>query len=79
MRDHWLVRKSTIRRLWLAFIAVLAITVILDAFVQHESHFRIDGTFAFGAWFGFASCVALILLAKALGSVLKRRDSYYDG
>ena len=78
MKDHWLVRESTIRRLWIAFAIVLAITVFLDVVVESESHFGLDGTFAFGAWFGFASCVVLIVLAKALGAVLKRPDKYYE-
>jgi hypothetical protein len=78
MTDHWLVRKSTIRRLWIAFAVVLAATVLVDLVVQHDAHFWPEGTFGFGAWFGFASCVALILLAKAFGAVLKRPDTYYD-
>ncbi len=78
MDDHWLVRRSTITLLWILFIAVLASTVLLDALVVHHSYFGIDGTFGFGAWFGFASCVALVLFAKALGAVLKRPDRYYD-
>ncbi len=78
MRDHWLVRRRTIKGLWIAFIFVLSITVLLDLFVRHDTHFWLDGTYAFGAWFGFASCVALILLAKALGTFLKRPDTYYD-
>jgi hypothetical protein len=78
MKDHWLVRKSTIRRLWIVFAVALAVTVLLDVAVQHETHSWLEGAFGFGAWFGFASCVVLILLAKALGAVLKRPDTYYD-
>jgi hypothetical protein len=76
--DHWLVRPGTIRMLWIAFIAVLAITVLLDLAIEHHPLFGLDGTFGFGAWFGFFSCVAMIVAAKALGVVLKRPDSYYD-
>jgi hypothetical protein len=76
--DHWLVRPGTIRMLWIAFIAVLAVTVLLDLVIEHHPLFGLDGTFGFGAWFGFFSCVAMIVAAKALGVVLKRPDSYYD-
>jgi UPF0716 family protein affecting phage T7 exclusion len=76
--DHWLVRRSTILRLWIVFAIVLAATVVADRFVEHHPYFELDGTFGFGAWFGFLSCVALILLAKALGAFLKRPDGYYD-
>jgi hypothetical protein len=76
--DHWLTRAATIRRLWVVFILVLIVLVALDLVVAHHPHFGIDGTFGFGAWFGFLSCVALVALAKALGAVLKRPDTYYD-
>ncbi|MGE0565068.1 MAG: hypothetical protein AB7O50_11205 [Pseudolabrys sp.] len=76
--DHWLVRPDTVRKLWIAFIAILAATVLADLFVDHHSVFRVDGTFGFGAWFGFVSCVVLIVGAKLLGFLLKRPDSYYD-
>jgi len=76
--DHWLVRPATIRQLWVVFIAILAATVIGDFFVEHHPHFGVDGTFGFGAWYGFAACVVLVVGAKALGFLLKRPDTYYD-
>lgn len=76
--DHWLVRPSTIRGLWAGASVVLAALVALDLVVEHDPHFGLDGTFGFGAWYGFAACVVLILVAKALGVVLKRPDTYYD-
>lgn len=78
MDDRWLTRESTIRRLWIAFAAALIALVLMDLFVQHHPHFGVDGFFGFGAWFGFASCVALVLAAKALGWMLERPDTYYD-
>ena len=76
--DHWLTRASTIKRLWIGSVVVLAATVLMDLAIEHHPHFGVDGTFGFGAWFGFASCVAMIVFAKALGAVLKRPDTYYD-
>ena len=78
MDDHWLVRKSTIRGLWIVFAVTLAATVLMDFVIEPHPYFGLDGTFGFGAWFGFASCVVLIVVAKALGLILKRPDTYYD-
>ncbi len=78
MNDHWLVRPGTIRLLWGIFAVILAATVMADLFIEHHPFFGLDGTFGFGAWFGFLSCVALVVFAKALGAVLKRPDTYYD-
>lgn len=76
--EHWLVRHSTIRLLWRAGIGVLALTVLADLVVTHHPHFGFDGTLGFGAGYGFAACIALVLLAKAIGVFLKRPDTYYD-
>lgn len=76
--DHWLVRPRTIRLLWIGFIVVLAATLVPDLFMDHHGEFELDGTIGFGAWFGFVSCVALVLGSIWLGRILKRRDSYYD-
>jgi hypothetical protein len=78
MDNHWLVRESTIRWLWVGFAIALATTVLLDLVIEHHPFFGLDGTFGFGAWFGFVSCVAMIVFAKGLGAVLKRPDTYYD-
>ena len=76
--DHWLVRPSTIKLLWIGSVLVLAGVVLLDLVVRHHPHFRLDGVFGFGAWYGFGACVALVLFAKILGAILKRPDAYYD-
>ncbi len=78
MDDHWLVRPKTIKALWWGGCGILALTVLADLVVHHHPHFGVDGTFGFAAWFGFVSCVVLVGGSKALGALLKRRDTYYD-
>jgi len=76
--DHWLVRPSTIRLIWIWSCAALALTVIAQLFIGVKGYFGADGWLGFGALFGFGSCVAMVFAAKALGWVLKRNESYYD-
>ena len=76
--DHWLTRPATIRKLWIALYAVLALTVLAQLGIKVKGYFGIDGWFGFGAVFGFASCVLMVLVAKVLGAVLKRPEDYYD-
>lgn len=75
--DHWLVRPATIRRLWQVSAVVLLLTVLVQTGIKVKGYFVIDGWFAFGALFGFLSCVAMVLVAKALGPLLKRSTTYY--
>lgn len=78
MADHWLARPASIRLLWRIFIAVLALTVAAEFVVERDAHFAVEAIFAFGAWYGFLACAALILGAKAIGLWLKRHDRYYE-
>ena len=78
--SHWLTSPKAIRRLWIAFAVVLTVTVELEIWVSIEGKFTLDGGFGFGAWYGFLSCVAMVLVARALGWWLKRSEGYYaDG
>ena len=76
---HWLVRRRSIRVLWIVFVAVLAVLAVGDVFIYGDPYFGLDVTFAFYAWYGFLICVGMILFAKAMGVLLKRKDTYYDG
>ncbi len=76
-KEHWLVRPETIRKLWWGFSVVLALTVIAQLAIYVKGYFVVDGWFGFGAVYGFASCVLMVLFAKALGVVLKRPNDYY--
>lgn len=76
--DYWLARPQSIRLLWIGFVAVLAATVFADFLIDHHAIFGIDGTIGFHAWYGFLSCVVLVLGARGLGVFLKRPDDYYD-
>ena len=73
---HWLVRPETIRMLWLVFGGILALTVITGLFVEQYDHFGIEATFAFYAWYGFITCVGMVVGAKLLGIFLKRRETW---
>ncbi len=75
--DHWLARPTTIRLLWRVFAAVLALTVLAQIGISIKGYFGVDGWFGFGAAFGFLSCLAMVLVAKVLGFVLKRDEDYY--
>lgn len=78
MKPHWLVRPETIRLLWRVFALILAGTVLAGLFVHGHAYFWLDGTFGFNAWYGFTTCVAMIVVAKGLAVFLKRPDTYYD-
>jgi hypothetical protein len=66
-----------IRRLWLVFIVILAWSVLAQLAIDVHPHFEVERVFAAYAIYGFAACAALILIARAIGVLLKRPDDYY--
>jgi hypothetical protein len=74
---HWLDDPSNVKRLWRAFLVVLALMLAAELLVHLHPHFAIESVFAFSAWFGFGACTAMIVVAKALALLLKRPDTYY--
>ncbi len=63
---------------WKALLAVLALSVLAEPFVEKTPHFEVEGLFGIHALYGFVACAVLILLARAIGVFLKRPDRYYD-
>ncbi len=45
---------------------------------KHTLFSAVEGLPGFYALFGFLSCVAIIVVSKLLGYVLKQREDYYD-
>ncbi len=76
--SHWLTRPASIRKLWWGFSIVLALTVLAQLLFYVKAYFTVDGWFAFGAVYGFVSCLLMVLLAKGLGVFLKRPNDYYS-
>ena len=78
MKQNWFYRKSSIKKLWIGTWVILALTVIAELFVHLHPHFKVEAIFAFHAWYGFLACVAMVVFAKLLGYLIKRKDDYYD-
>jgi uncharacterized membrane protein len=75
---HWLVRPSTIRKLWIGSSIVLTLVILAQTVFYVKGYFGFDAWFGFGAIYGFVSCLVMVLVAKLLGLILKRPLDYYD-
>ena len=76
-RIHWLDQPRIVGRLKRGAIAVLALTVLVEPLVHMHPQFQADSWFGFSAAYGFLACLLMIALAKALGWLLKRPDTFY--
>jgi len=78
MKKNWFYRKYVIKKLRISLLVILGLVVLTESFIQLHPHFDIERLFGFYAIFGFLSCVGLIIFAKLLGFLIKRKDDYYD-
>ncbi len=76
-RTHWLDQPKNIKLLKRGAIVILALTVVAELPVHLHPRFQVEGWFGFHAAFGFIACALMIALAKALGMLLKRADTFY--
>ncbi len=72
------IPASTITKLWWAFAALLALTVIAQLWVHPHPHFQLDGSFWFYPVYGLLSSIVLVLVSKLLGNFLKRDEDYWQ-
>ncbi|MBH88815.1 MAG: hypothetical protein CMF71_06290 [Magnetovibrio sp.] len=76
--SHWLVHPKTIKNLWKGGLLLLVILIFADFLITPHPYFIIDSTFGFYAWYGFFSCALMVIVAKVLGLLVKRSDTYYS-
>lgn len=60
------------------FYMALIVLLGLDFFIPKHGHFSWETVPQFYAVYGFIACVALILVAKLLRRLVKRKEDYYD-
>ena len=75
---YWLDERTNVERLVRGFYTVCLLLLLLDLFVPKHGAFAVEHLFGFYAFFGFAACVTLVLVAKQLRRVLMRSEDYYD-
>jgi hypothetical protein len=58
---------------------IAAIVLVSDFYVHHEhAEFVWETIPGFSAFYGFVSCVVIILATKVLGALLGRKGGYYE-
>lgn len=62
---------------WFAYLGALAVLAVLGLIFPYKGHFGLDELPLFGAWFAAGVAVALLVVAKIVGAVLKRGGRYY--
>ncbi|MEN8176047.1 MAG: hypothetical protein ABFS23_09805 [Pseudomonadota bacterium] len=69
---------GNVERLLRGFYVICLLLASVDFFVHRHIYMAWENLPAFYALYGFAACVALVLLAKLLRKVVMRKEAYYD-
>lgn len=78
MKQHWLYKKHSIKKLWISGAVLLLMTILAEFFVELHAHFSQADWFSFNAVFGFFACFIMVFFARLLGFLIRRKDDYYD-
>lgn len=77
-KPRWLGEHHNNNKIIAAIIAVSAVLFAADGFYHKHPYFDAESVFGFYAIFGFVMCLAIVLAAKCVRSVLMRDEDYYD-
>jgi hypothetical protein len=70
-------RSNRFRHWWIGFGLLLVLSLLADAFIEHHAHFGFEDCFGFYAGYGFGVGIVLVIVAKVVAIVLRRKESYY--
>ncbi len=71
-------KKENVDRLLRVFYVALIVLVALDLVIRRSVYHPWEAIFGFHAWYGFAACWLLVVIAKQMRRVLMRPEDYYD-
>jgi len=70
-------RRFGTRVFWVV-VALCVLLVAVDPFVAKHGHYAAENWIGAHGLYGFVSCVLLVLAARELRKLVKRREDYYD-
>jgi hypothetical protein len=76
--DRWLDRPGTVGKIIWGLGLLSVLLVLSEFFFDRHAHYSWEAIPGFNAFFGFVSCVLLVLAAKVLRKILMRDEDYYD-
>ncbi len=77
-KQHFFDNPENLRNVLHLFYMICLGLLFIDFFYHRHVIHKWEEYWGFYGLFGFAACVALVLVAKELRKVLKRGEDYYD-
>ncbi len=77
-KKYWLDDPRNVRKLYRGLWIVCGLLVTADLLYAKHIEFPIERLVGFFGFYGFVSCVFLVLAAKQLRKIVGRGEDYYD-
>ncbi len=77
-KRHLFDNPRNVKAVIFALFAACAGLFVADAYVERYENHPWEGLFGFYAVYGFVACVALVLVAKEMRKLIRRKENYYD-
>lgn len=77
-RRHIFDNPRNVKRVIYALVAVCVLLLGADFLIERHVDHPWEILPGFYAVYGFVACVALVLIAKEMRKVLRRKEDYYD-
>ncbi len=77
-KQHLFDDPRNVSRLLRGFYLICIVLLMLDFVLHRHVAHTWEAFTGFYALFGFVACVSLVLIAKQMRKVLKRKEDYYD-
>jgi len=77
-KKYWLDDSRNVDKIFWGLCWVCLLLVLPDLFYHRHVYFSWEGWTGFYSLYGFIACFGLVLLAKQLRKIVKRKEDYYD-
>ena len=77
-KQHLLDNPRNVSWILRGFYGMCLVLFILDFILHRHVTHSWENLNGFYALFGFVACVTLVLIAKQMRKILKRKEDYYD-
>ena len=77
-KSYWLDEPRNVTKIVWALVAVCVALFFADGFYEKHGEVAIEYLFGFYGAYGFIGCVALVLAAKWLRTIVMRPEDYYE-
>ena len=77
-KKYWLDGSRSVDKIYWGLYLLCILIILPDFFYHRHVYFSWEGWTGFYGLYGFLSCFGLVILAKQIRKIVKRKEDYYD-